>query len=266
CPGGGVRQVADAFARLEACGADAELIALAKRRLAPDREQRPRDASEVAAAVLAYQAGVEERARKAELDWAAAEARAVAEQARAEEAQARVAAEKKQAEEAEARAEEATAKARAERRARRVTLGLAAALLLLVIGGGAGAWLVLQQRAATAGGIRARIEQARSLRGDGWKKHDERKLAEAKVAAEQALEIARSSHASVALQQEAEAEGEETEKKIKAAKKNSALLAALLDVSEPRETARYTTTESGQMMALAEPSVEEQFVGAFQRW
>src|SRR5262249_31317086 len=102
--------------------------------------------------------------------------------------------------------------------------------------------------------------------GDGWKKQDERKLGEAKVAAEQALEIARSSHASVALQQEAEAEGEETEKKIKAAKKNSALLAALLDVSEPRETARYTTTESGQMMALAEPSVEEQFVGAFQRW
>src|SRR5262249_23647885 len=100
----------------------------------------------------------------------------------------------------------------------------------------------------------------------GWEQHDERQLAEAKVAAEQALEIARSSQASVALQQEAEAEGGETEKKIKAAKQNSALLAALLDVSEPRETARYTTADSGQMMALAERSVEEQFVGAFQRW
>ena len=39
---------ADALARLEACGADAELIALAKDCLAREREDRPRDASAVA--------------------------------------------------------------------------------------------------------------------------------------------------------------------------------------------------------------------------
>jgi hypothetical protein len=76
--------LADAFARLEACGADAELVALARRCLAPDREQRPRDASAVAAAVQAYQAGVEQRARQAE-----------AAQARAEEARKTAAAERR---------------------------------------------------------------------------------------------------------------------------------------------------------------------------
>src|SRR5262249_8086462 len=64
--------VAEAFARLDACGADAELIALAKRCLAPDRQQRPRNGTEVAAAVSAYQVGVEERAREAEAERAAA--------------------------------------------------------------------------------------------------------------------------------------------------------------------------------------------------
>jgi len=251
--------VADAFARLDRCGADAELIALAKRCLAPDREQRPRDASEVAAAVVTYQAGVEERARKAELDRAAAEARAAAEQARAQEAQARIAAEKK-------RAEEATAKAKAERRARRVTLGLAAALLLLVVGGGIGAWLVQQQREATAQGIRARMEQARSLGAEGWEKHDQRKLGEAEAAVAQALEVAHSSNASVALRQEVEAVREEIEDKIKTTERNGILLRALIEVREPRETPRYVTDGTGQMVALAEPSLEEQFTAAFRRW
>jgi hypothetical protein len=105
--------VTDAFARLDGCGADAELVALAKRCLDPVPGRRPRNGAQVAAAVQAYQAGVEERARHAEGERAAAQARA----------------------------EEATAKARAERRARRLTLGLAGAVLLLVVGFGLGAWL-----------------------------------------------------------------------------------------------------------------------------
>src|SRR5262249_54173268 len=68
--------LADAFARLDACGADAEPVRLAKGCLAPEREARPRDAGEVAAAVEAYQAGVQERLRRAELERTAAEARA----------------------------------------------------------------------------------------------------------------------------------------------------------------------------------------------
>jgi serine/threonine protein kinase len=44
----------DAFARLDACGADAELIALAKQCLAPNPANRPASARAVAVAVTAY--------------------------------------------------------------------------------------------------------------------------------------------------------------------------------------------------------------------
>ena len=58
----------DAFARLDGCGAEPELVALCKRCLAPEPADRPRDAGEVAAAVAALRAAAEERARRAELD------------------------------------------------------------------------------------------------------------------------------------------------------------------------------------------------------
>jgi tetratricopeptide (TPR) repeat protein/tRNA A-37 threonylcarbamoyl transferase component Bud32 len=69
-------KLADAFARLEQCGADAKLVALCRECLLPERDARPRDAGAVAATVHDYLAGVEERARQAELERAAAEARA----------------------------------------------------------------------------------------------------------------------------------------------------------------------------------------------
>jgi Flp pilus assembly protein TadD len=72
-------QLDDAFARLDGCGADPELIDLCKRCLSPEREARPRNGGEVAAAVSAHLAAVEDRLRRAERDRAAAEAR-VAEQ------------------------------------------------------------------------------------------------------------------------------------------------------------------------------------------
>jgi len=97
-----------AFARLHACGAEPELIALAKRCLSPIRTDRPRDAGEVAAAVAAFRANAEARARRADLD--------------------RVRAEVERAAEAE--------KATAERKKRRAQLSLAAATVLLVGLGG----------------------------------------------------------------------------------------------------------------------------------
>jgi tetratricopeptide (TPR) repeat protein len=130
----------DAFARLDGCGADAELIALAKRCLAPKPEDRPRDAGEVAAAVTEYQRSVAERLRRAELARAAGEARA----------------------------EEARATAKQERRARRLAVALAAAAVLLVVLGGGG-WLWLQgQRAARLaennGAVMEALNQATALR------------------------------------------------------------------------------------------------------
>src|SRR5262249_1374914 len=51
--------LADAHARLDSCRADAELVRLARACLAPQRNDRPPDASTVAAAVAAYHVGVE---------------------------------------------------------------------------------------------------------------------------------------------------------------------------------------------------------------
>jgi serine/threonine-protein kinase len=71
-----------ASARLDGCGADAELVDLARRCLAPDPAARPRDGDAVAAAVAAYRAGVRERLRRAEVEAAAATARAEEERKR----------------------------------------------------------------------------------------------------------------------------------------------------------------------------------------
>src|SRR5262249_47869542 len=104
--------LAGAGARLEGCGADAELVALARRCLAPRREDRPADAAAVARAVTDYLAGVEERLRNAELERKAAEVRAVE-----------------------------------ERKRRRVWVGLAGSVALLVAVVAAGGWWMARARA-----------------------------------------------------------------------------------------------------------------------
>src|SRR5215468_5753559 len=58
----------DAHARLAACGAEPELVALCRRCLAPEQDDRPRDAGEVAATVAALRTAASERARRVELD------------------------------------------------------------------------------------------------------------------------------------------------------------------------------------------------------
>src|SRR5262249_37900181 len=110
-PGARIRQaargdLADAFARLDACGADADLVVLAKRCLAAGRQDRPGNACVLAAQLTAYLESVEAGLRRAELERAQAEV-----------------------------------KAAEGRKRQRVQLGLAGVLLLLVVGGGTGAWL-----------------------------------------------------------------------------------------------------------------------------
>jgi eukaryotic-like serine/threonine-protein kinase len=118
---------ADALARLDGCGADAELIAIANDCLAREPKDRPRHAVAVAERMTAYLAGVQDRLRAAEL-------------ARAAES---------------ARAEEAIGRARAERRARRFQVGLAASLLLLTTAGGLTLTYLLHQHQRRA----ARFDQ-----------------------------------------------------------------------------------------------------------
>jgi serine/threonine-protein kinase len=125
---------ADALARLDACGTDAELIAIAKNCLGREPEDRPRHAGALAEGVTAYLSGVQDRLRAAEMARAA-------ESARAEEARRTAAA--------------AEARARAERRAAQLMVGLAAAILLLAAcGGGAAAWLAQQRQAQRAEVVR----------------------------------------------------------------------------------------------------------------
>jgi tetratricopeptide (TPR) repeat protein len=128
-------EVGEALARLDGCGADAELVALARACLAAEAADRPRDAGEVAARVTAYRTGVEQRLRQAEVERAAAQARA----------------------------EEARAKAVAERRARRLTLGFVAAVLALVVvsaAGGLWAQRVAAERHEAAARQRQAVEAA----------------------------------------------------------------------------------------------------------
>jgi tetratricopeptide (TPR) repeat protein len=70
-------RVQDCFTRLDASGADPELVALAKRCLAVEKESRPANAGEVARAVADLREAADERARRAELDRATTAARMV---------------------------------------------------------------------------------------------------------------------------------------------------------------------------------------------
>ena len=66
-------------ARLDGCGADPQLLQLARRCLESEPDARPRDAGIVATEITAYLDGVQERLRQAELERAAAQARLAAE-------------------------------------------------------------------------------------------------------------------------------------------------------------------------------------------
>jgi serine/threonine-protein kinase len=115
-------ETSEALARVDACGAEADLIRLAVDCLAGRPEDRPRDAGAVAEAMTGYLANVQHRLRAAEL-------------ARAE---------------AQARAEEAAKRAKVERDRRRLTVGLAASLLALTVVAGSSSTYYLQQRQARA--------------------------------------------------------------------------------------------------------------------
>jgi WD40 repeat protein len=108
----------DCFARLDASGAEPELVALCKKCLAFEPADRPGDAGAVAQAVAGLRAAADERARRAELERVRVEG------------------------------EQATAQARsAERRKRRRLVIGAAAVLALAAVGGLAAVLAVQWRA-----------------------------------------------------------------------------------------------------------------------
>jgi serine/threonine-protein kinase len=144
----------EALRCLDSCGADPELIGLAKDCLAREREDRPPDAGAVSARMTAYLAGVQARLHQAELAHAA-------EVARTEEARATAAQERKAREEAQARAV-------AERRTRRLT-GVLAATVVLALAAGGGGWVWVQnergaRHARVAREVNEALNQAAAVR------------------------------------------------------------------------------------------------------
>ncbi len=105
--------LAEATGRLDACGADAELVGLTKACLAREAIDRPRDAQVVVDALTAHLDGVQERLQTAERERAVASAREVE-----------------------------------ERKRRKVQLALAASVALLLFGGGGVAWWQNEQASA----------------------------------------------------------------------------------------------------------------------
>jgi serine/threonine-protein kinase len=131
-----------AWKRLDACGADAELMALARDCLMPEVDDRPHHAGVVVDRLASHLAGVQERLRAAELARAAESARA---------------------ESAKRAADAAEARARAERRARRLIAALAASVLVLATVTGLGAATYLQQRQARATAVARSLGEAETL-------------------------------------------------------------------------------------------------------
>jgi serine/threonine-protein kinase len=171
-------QLDGALKRLADCGADDDLVELTQRCLAPQADDRPRDAGEVAEAVQAHLAAVEERARRMELAAAEEHAKEVEEQARlakqlaqAKAEEARVAKEKREAQKEQARQKEERQRAEFERKARTRSLAMAAALLVAVLLGLGGLLYSQGAAAARANDIASRVsaamQKAAELEGRG---------------------------------------------------------------------------------------------------
>jgi tetratricopeptide (TPR) repeat protein len=226
-------ELTEALRRLDACGADGELVTLAKDCLSAGPEDRPRDGGVVSQRVAAYQRGVQERLRQAEQERAASQAR------------------------------------QAEERKRRVLLmALAAVVGLLLLAGGSAAWQLHQQRARQQESGQKALQvlaRARSLLEAGWEANDLASLHAAQVEADRAVEVATSGAAPVGVQEETGAVQREAQERLDRAEKDRSLLQDLLNIWAPQETGTYQRDASGHAIILEQPSVDEQYAAAFRR-
>jgi eukaryotic-like serine/threonine-protein kinase len=237
-----------AYERLDGCGAPGELVALAKRCLAAERDERPRDAAAVWQAVRAHREGEQERRRQAEL-------RAAEERARAEKA------------EEVARAERA--RAVAERRARRRAVAVVTAGLLLLAAVAGGWWWLTERQAADEQAVQKALDDHQDLRQRALAAsvgEMGRLFREARGAAERAVKLAEGGFVSAALQRRAEQALAAAKEDVQQTTKDRQLLARLADVYQGRETGLYRTDEAGRVVMLAQPTAEERFAQAFRSW
>ncbi len=241
--------LAEATARLDACGADRELIALTKGCLAAEASDRPKDAHEVADRLSAYLASVQERVQLAERERAVAVAKAIE-----------------------------------ERRRRRVQLALAGSLLALTTLGGLGTTYYLQQQTARAAAGQRVIDQVTTLHKQATDDPEEIGRWEIALAAVEQADPAGDAKTLaklVTLQKEID-DG------LKAAKRDKALLDRLVDIRSAEaddpdgsvsdndyadafraagiDLASLTAAEAGARIRARPPSVALAVAGALDDW
>jgi serine/threonine-protein kinase len=225
----------DAIGRLDACGSDAELTALARDCLAREVADRPRDAAEVAGRISAYLAGVQERLRLAEIAQASESARA---------------------EEALRTAAEADQRAQAERRARRFQVGLAASLLTLTTMGGLGTTYYLQQRSARAAALERPLREALTLHEVAEKEPEKVERWEAVVAAWQKAEATLGPGSDSQAAEIVAAHLRDAQARADAARSDRTLLDAVADVRSDRAELGHSVTDAAFARAFREAGID----------
>jgi serine/threonine-protein kinase len=222
--------LADAFARLDGCGADAELVGLAERCLAAEPGGRPRDARAVEAELTAYLESVERRLRAAEVGRAEAQVRAAE-----------------------------------ERKRRRVQLALAATMLMAVGGSAAGGLWYQRDRAERAAARAEAEERVGAAEAEAGLLQGQGRLAEAQAAAGRAAALAADDRVSPERRERAAGLAAALEGEAHRAEADRRLLDRLLDVRRPRE-ATPARPAGTNLAAAAEPDADEEFAAAFRDW
>ncbi len=211
-------ETADALTRLEGCGAEAELIALANDCLAVEPADRPHDANVVSERVTTYLSGVQERVQAAERERAVAVAKAIE-----------------------------------ERRRRKVQLALAASVLALTTLGGLSTTYYLQQRAAHIAAGQRIFDQVSTLHRQALEHPEEIQRWEVAMAAVEQGDHASDSNATAQLAslQEQIAGG------LEAAKRDKALLDRLVDIRSAEADDRDgTITDHDYAEAFREAKID----------
>jgi serine/threonine-protein kinase len=158
-------------------------------------------------------------------------------------------------------------------RRRPAAAGLLAAVVLLLVVGGIGAGLQYRQwvaarerRDQTDRDVRGILEAVRGPLEEAWQAQDLAQLTVALAEGNRAVDVAHSGAASADVRQEAEMFRTDAGERLGRARKNRALLEAVLDVSAPVESSVYTHDEAGRVALPAQLSVDEQYAAAFRRW
>ena len=220
--------LSDALARLDVCGADTELVALARDCLAAELEHRPRDAGAVATRGLGYVGSLERRMRQAELDRAA-------ESARAEEAGHRVVVESQR---------------------RRYQLGLAASVVVLSMMGGLSFTLWAQQRQAHVARAELALKAASLKHDEAQEKPED---PESWLAAMQAVRDASGAVAEAGVQEITERLATlrgEVRSRLEAARRDRALLDAVANVRSSKQDLRHSGADAEYTRAFREAGLD----------